>query len=162
MRGTNTRERLLDAALALFADHGYTRTSVGEIEGRERLMPGPAGCTGHFASRRGSAPSRGRARDRSHGTTGQRIRRCRRLGARWTRGGRARAKTILADAVGIAFGMRSRYRLRRIFAGGDPIPADLAERFRDIVERTQANAAAGSPPSPPRTAGRSMQRRWRP
>lgn len=143
MRGTDTRERLLDAALALFADHGYANTSVGEIEAAAGLMPRSGGLYRHFASKE----------DLLRVAVEREIEATERLATEFAaaalpaRDGspeNARGpRQILADVVVLAFGMRSRYRLRRIFASGDPIPTDLALRFREIVERTQASAAAG-------------------
>src|SRR5256885_7656569 len=46
-----TRDRLLDAALELFAEHGYTETTVGDIEEAAGLVPRSGGLYKHFASK---------------------------------------------------------------------------------------------------------------
>lgn len=47
-----TRERLLAAALNLFEEHGYQRTTVGAIEEAVGLTPRCGGFYKHFASKR--------------------------------------------------------------------------------------------------------------
>jgi len=49
---TPTRQRLIDAALPLFAKHGYERTTVGEIEVEAGLVPRSGGLYNHFPSKR--------------------------------------------------------------------------------------------------------------
>src|SRR5271157_3856642 len=51
VRTTDTRERLLDAALLLFAEQGYGRTSVGQIESAAGLVPRSGGMYRHFSSK---------------------------------------------------------------------------------------------------------------
>ena len=46
-----TRDRLLDAALELFAEHGYTETTVGDIEAAVGLVPRSGALYKHFASK---------------------------------------------------------------------------------------------------------------
>lgn len=46
-----TRERILDAALRLFAERGYAGTSVGEIEAAAGLVPRSGGLYRHFRSK---------------------------------------------------------------------------------------------------------------
>jgi AcrR family transcriptional regulator len=48
---TPTRERLLDAALELFAERGYTQTTVGDIEEAAGLVPRSGAMYKHFASK---------------------------------------------------------------------------------------------------------------
>jgi AcrR family transcriptional regulator len=48
---TPTRERVMDAALRLFADQGYDETPVGEIERAAGLAPRAGGFYRHFASK---------------------------------------------------------------------------------------------------------------
>lgn len=50
-RRTDTRERLIAAALRLFAQQGYATTSVAEIEGAVGLRPGGGGLYRHFRSK---------------------------------------------------------------------------------------------------------------
>ncbi len=47
----STRDRLAAAALRLFADNGYTATTVGEIERAAGLQPRRGGLYRHFASK---------------------------------------------------------------------------------------------------------------
>ena len=46
-----TRERLLNAALELFAEHGFTETTVGDIEKAAGLVPRSGAMYKHFASK---------------------------------------------------------------------------------------------------------------
>lgn len=48
---TNTRERIIDEALRLFAERGYAATSVAEIEAASGLSPGAGGLYRHFKSK---------------------------------------------------------------------------------------------------------------
>ncbi|GAA3665387.1 TetR/AcrR family transcriptional regulator [Nonomuraea antimicrobica] len=46
-----TRERIVDEALRLFAERGYSATSVAEIEAASGLSPGAGGLYRHFKSK---------------------------------------------------------------------------------------------------------------
>ena len=46
-----TRDRLLDAAVELFAERGYTETTVGDIEEAAGLVPRAGAMYKHFASK---------------------------------------------------------------------------------------------------------------
>jgi len=48
---TPTRERILDEAMRLFSEHGYTATSIAKIEAAAGLTPGAGGLYHHFASK---------------------------------------------------------------------------------------------------------------
>jgi AcrR family transcriptional regulator len=48
---TATRERLLDAAMQLFGEHGFRGTSVAAIERAAGLTPGAGGLYHHFPSK---------------------------------------------------------------------------------------------------------------
>lgn len=50
-RTTGTRQRLLDAGLALFAERGFAATSIGDIEEAVGLQPRRGGLYKHFASK---------------------------------------------------------------------------------------------------------------
>lgn len=50
--GSSTRERLLEAAITLFASQGYTATSVAEIQRACGLAAGSGALYKHFASKR--------------------------------------------------------------------------------------------------------------
>ena len=50
--GQPTRERILAAALRLFAERGYSATSVGEIEAAAGLSPRSGALYKHFPSKR--------------------------------------------------------------------------------------------------------------
>ncbi len=47
----STRERIVSESLRLFADRGYTATSVAEIEAAAGLSPGAGGLYRHFRSK---------------------------------------------------------------------------------------------------------------
>ncbi|MFD1939166.1 MULTISPECIES: TetR/AcrR family transcriptional regulator [Nonomuraea] len=47
----STRERIVDEALRLFAERGYSATSVAEIEAAAGLSPGAGGLYRHFKSK---------------------------------------------------------------------------------------------------------------
>jgi len=46
-----TRERIVDEAMRLFSEHGYTATSIAKIEAAAGLKPGAGGIYHHFASK---------------------------------------------------------------------------------------------------------------
>ncbi|HEX5308775.1 MAG TPA: TetR/AcrR family transcriptional regulator [Solirubrobacteraceae bacterium] len=53
-RGTTagtTRERIVDEAMRLFSEHGYTATSIAKIEAAAGLTPGAGGLYHHFKSK---------------------------------------------------------------------------------------------------------------
>jgi AcrR family transcriptional regulator len=50
-RRTDTKERILGAAIALFAAKGYAATTVAEIEAAVGLSPGSGGLYRHFPSK---------------------------------------------------------------------------------------------------------------
>ncbi|MEW9553789.1 TetR/AcrR family transcriptional regulator [Nonomuraea sp. NPDC050783] len=47
----STRERIIDESLRLFAERGYSATSVAEIEAASGLSPGAGGLYRHFKSK---------------------------------------------------------------------------------------------------------------
>jgi AcrR family transcriptional regulator len=46
-----TRERIIDQAMSLFSQHGYTATSIAKIEAAAGLTPGAGGLYHHFDSK---------------------------------------------------------------------------------------------------------------
>ena len=46
-----TRDRIIDAAMRLFSEHGYAATSVAKIEAAAGLKPGAGGLYHHFQSK---------------------------------------------------------------------------------------------------------------
>ncbi len=48
---STTRERIVDEAMHLFSEHGYTATSIAKIEAAAGLTPGAGGIYHHFASK---------------------------------------------------------------------------------------------------------------
>jgi AcrR family transcriptional regulator len=48
---SSTRERIIDVALRLFAEKGYSATAVAEIEAAAGLSPGAGGLYRHFRSK---------------------------------------------------------------------------------------------------------------
>jgi AcrR family transcriptional regulator len=51
LRSVGTRERLLTAAMQLFAEQGYRKTTVGEIEARAGLSPRSGALYQYFSSK---------------------------------------------------------------------------------------------------------------
>src|SRR4051812_34526987 len=50
-RGTGTRDRLLQAATELFAEQGYRKTTVGDIEARAGLAPRSGALYQYFSGK---------------------------------------------------------------------------------------------------------------
>jgi AcrR family transcriptional regulator len=50
-RRSNARERILTEAMRLFAEHGYERTSIADIQSAAGLAPGSGALYKHFASK---------------------------------------------------------------------------------------------------------------
>jgi AcrR family transcriptional regulator len=48
---TTTRERIVDEAMHLFSQHGYSGTSIAKIEAAAGLTPGAGGIYHHFPSK---------------------------------------------------------------------------------------------------------------
>jgi AcrR family transcriptional regulator len=48
---TTTRERIVDQAMHLFSQHGYSGTSIAKIEAAAGLTPGAGGIYHHFKSK---------------------------------------------------------------------------------------------------------------
>jgi AcrR family transcriptional regulator len=48
---SSTRERIVDEAMRLFSEQGYTATSIAKIEAAAGLTPGAGGIYHHFASK---------------------------------------------------------------------------------------------------------------
>jgi AcrR family transcriptional regulator len=48
---STTRERIVDEAMHLFSQHGYSGTSIAKIEAAAGLTPGAGGIYHHFASK---------------------------------------------------------------------------------------------------------------
>jgi AcrR family transcriptional regulator len=48
---TPTKERIVDAAMQLFSQHGYRGTSVAQIEAAAGLTPGSGGLYHHFRAK---------------------------------------------------------------------------------------------------------------
>ena len=48
---STTRERILDEAMRLFSEHGYSATSIAKIEAASGLTPGAGGLYHHFKSK---------------------------------------------------------------------------------------------------------------
>ncbi|MGH3521781.1 MAG: TetR family transcriptional regulator, partial [Mycobacterium sp.] len=46
-----TRDRIIDAAMELFSEHGYRATSITRIEQAAGLSPGAGGIYHHFPSK---------------------------------------------------------------------------------------------------------------
>jgi AcrR family transcriptional regulator len=48
---STTRDRIIDQAMRLFSQHGYSATSIAKIEGAAGLTPGAGGLYHHFDSK---------------------------------------------------------------------------------------------------------------
>jgi AcrR family transcriptional regulator len=48
---STTRDRIVDEAMRLFSEHGYTATSIAKIEAAAGLTPGAGGLYHHFTSK---------------------------------------------------------------------------------------------------------------
>jgi AcrR family transcriptional regulator len=48
---STTRERIIEEAMSLFSQHGYTATSIAKIEAAAGLTPGAGGLYHHFDSK---------------------------------------------------------------------------------------------------------------
>lgn len=51
MSSTTTRDRIIDAAMRLFSEHGYAATSIAQIEAAAEIEPHAGGLHHHFESK---------------------------------------------------------------------------------------------------------------
>ncbi len=125
-RVPETRERILAAAMALFAERGYEGTSVGEIEAAAGLAPRSGALYKHFASKR----------ELLEAALSERISAIDEFNERLTLEplGDLRAELTLVAAWGLAELRRERELMRIVMRDGGVVP-ELAERFHATVVR---------------------------
>ena len=124
---TPTRERILAAALELFAERGYAATSVGEIESAAGLSPRSGALYKHFPSKQALLES----------AFDQRVAEIDALQQRFELDplGDLRAELTLAARWGLAELARERALVRIVMREGERLPG-LADRFHEaIVQR---------------------------
>ncbi len=122
-----TRERILAAALELFAERGYEGTSIGEIEAAAGLSPRSGALYKHFASKE----------ELFGAALGERLAAIDEFNARLelTPLGDNRAELTLIGRWGLAELARERALVRVVMRDGARFP-ELADRFaRTIVRR---------------------------
>jgi len=123
---TPTRERILAAALELFAERGYAATSIGEIEAAAGLSPRSGALYKHFPSKQALLES----------AFAQRVAEVDAFHERFelTRLGDLRAELTLAATWGLAELARERALVRLVMREGERLPG-LAERFHEAIVR---------------------------
>lgn len=127
MAEPSTRRRILEAALALFAEQGFRGTSVGEIEAAAGLAPRSGGLYKHFASKEALLEAAFSERMAAIDEFDQRL--------ELTPLGDLRAELTLTAHWALAELRRERALFRVVMKDGERMPA-LTARFREaIVER---------------------------
>lgn len=125
--GRPTRERILAGALRLFAEQGYSATSVGEIEAAAGLSPRSGALYKHFPSKRALLEA---AFEERIGAIEEFQGQLQSFGPL----GDLRAELTLIGRWGLAELKRERTLLRLVMKEGDRIP-ELAARFREAIVR---------------------------
>ena len=135
MAPETTRDRIVDAALALFAERGFRGTSVGEIEEAAGLSPRSGGLYKHFPSKEALLEAAFEERMAAIDEFNQRL--------ELAPLGDLRAELTLTARWGLAELRRERELVRVVMKDGDRMPA-LARRFHEaIVERAQRLTETG-------------------
>lgn len=119
-----TRQRILDAALDLFAERGFTGTSVGDVESAAGLSPRSGALYKHFPSKRALLEAAFDERMEA-------IAEFRAL-VHLSDLGDARAELTLIGRWGLAELRRERQLARLVMKDGDRVPG-IADRFRDTI-----------------------------
>ncbi len=119
-----TRERILGAALDLFAANGFAGTSVGDIEAAAGLSPRSGALYKHFPSKTALLET----------ALDERMEAITELRARIDLGdlGDPRAELTLIARWGLAELRRERLLARLVMKDGDRVPG-IAERFREAI-----------------------------
>ena len=122
----DTRARIIAAALELFAERGYTGTSIGEIEAAAGLAPRSGGLYKHFASKE----------ELLEAALSERLAEIEAFNARLEREplGDLRSELTLVARWGLAELARERQLVRIVMRDGGRVP-DLAERFHASIVR---------------------------
>lgn len=125
-RATDTRARIIAAAIELFAERGYSGTSIGEIESAAGLAPRSGGLYKHFASKD----------ELLEAALSERIAEIDAFNARLELEplGDLRAELTLIASWGRAELDRERDLIRIVMRDGGRVP-ELAERFHATVVR---------------------------
>jgi AcrR family transcriptional regulator len=121
-----TRDRILTAALELFADRGYEGTSIGEIEAAAGLSPRSGALYKHFASKGELFEAALRQRIEAIDAFDARL--------ELTPLGDSRAELTLIGRWALAELARERQLVRVVMRDGGRVP-ELAERFAATIVR---------------------------
>ena len=129
-----TRDRLLDAALSLFAERGFQGTTVGDIEAAAGLTPRSGGLYKHFSSKEEVLHAAVERHGRDLGQLEQMV------------GllplGDLRAELTLLIRLSLQELARERELIRIVFREGDRFP-ELRDAMRErVVARGHRSAAA--------------------
>lgn len=125
-RGTETRERIVAAALELFSERGYTATSIGEIERAAGLAPRSGALYKHFPSKQALLEVAFEERIDEIEAFNDRV--------ELAPLGDLRAELTLIARWGLAELARERVLLRLVMREGDRVPG-LADRFHEAIVR---------------------------
>lgn len=120
----STRERILAVSLDLFAEKGFTGTSVGDVEAAAGLSPRSGALYKHFPSKRALLEAAFDERMRAIAEFRAQI--------QMSDLGDLRAELTLIGRWGLAELRRERQLARLVMKEGDRVPA-IAERFRDTI-----------------------------
>ena len=126
MASSTTRERIIDAALALFAEQGYRGTSVGEIEAAAGLVPRSGALYKHFPSKEALLERAFAERMSAIDEFNERL--------ELAPLGDLRAELTLVAHWGLAEMRRERALLRVVMKDGDRMPT-LAASFQESIVR---------------------------
>ena len=126
MNAQPTRDRILSVALELFAERGFTATSIGEIEAGAGLSPRSGALYKHFPSKQALLEA----------AFEQRITEIDAFNARFelTPLGDLRAELTLVARWGLAELARERDLVRIVMRDGGRVPG-IADRFYDAIVR---------------------------
>jgi AcrR family transcriptional regulator len=130
----STRDRLLDAALALFAERGFQGTTVGDIESAAGLSPRSGGLYKHFGSKEEVLRAAVERHARDVGQV-QQMMSVMPLGD-------LRAELTLLVRLGFQELERERELIRVLFREGDRFP-DLRDEMHERVVRQGHRLTAG-------------------
>ena len=126
VRAGDTRARILAAAIELFAERGYSGTSIGEIESAAGLAPRSGALYKHFASKDDLLEAALAERIAAIDAFNQRL--------ELEPLGDLRAELTLAARWGLAELERERQLVRIVMRDGARVPR-LAERFHATIVR---------------------------
>jgi AcrR family transcriptional regulator len=132
----STRERLLAAALDLFAEQGYRATTIDQIERAAGLTPRAGALYNHFPSKMALLQAVLDERTRAIEEFGERLELTAPLGD-------LRAELILVARWGLSELERERALMQIILREGHRVP-ELAARFRDAIVEEALELAGDS------------------